>query len=295
MKLLRIPRAFRPILPVISALLLILSLAGPALTSHLLPSGRLWVYYAEVSNAPLKVWDLSTDTVVTSFVPRNGNGRGVSYDPTDGNIWNSTLFAGKTGDGLIHKNPPLGGPDIRTIPEPGGAGGPGIGALDYDPEENVLWAATHLPVGGQVRFYKLQPSDGAVLKTCSMAFQGGGDGNDTLAIARPGDLGGTKVLLTDAGDWDAPHQLLAIDVNTCAVLKTYAIPVGVSGIDVDDATGSLIATDTISFYNLGPAPYNTIGPPMGAAGDAEDISLGPGVVPPKEYVYLGSRLVAIER
>ncbi len=283
----------RIVCAVLAAILLVV--AQRASASHLLPSGRLWVYYADFSNAPLKVWDLSTDAVVVSFVPRNGNGRGVAYDPTDGNIWNSTLFAGKTGDGLIHKNPPLGGPDVRTIPEPGGAGGPGIGALDYDPEENVLWAATHLPVAGQASFYKLRPSDGAVLKTCTMTFQGG-DGNDTLAVARPGDLGGAKVLLTDAGDWNAPHQLFAIDVNTCAVLKTYALPVGITGIDVDDATGNLILSDSINFYNLGPAPYSTILATMAAVGDAEDISLGPAATAlPKEYIYGGSRLLAIER
>lgn len=105
----------------------------------------------------------------------------------------------------------------------------------------MLWAAVYQPINGESLFYKLDPSDGSILKTCSLPFQGGGVGNDTLAVARPADLGGTKVLLTDAGE--VLSTLFAIDITTCSVLKSYNLPVGVTGIDEDDNTGDLIVTN----------------------------------------------------
>src|SRR5262249_38207190 len=155
-----------------------------------------------------------------------------------------------------------------TIPDPGGVNGPGIGALDYDTEAHALWAAAYQPVNGQSLLYKLDPGTGAILQTCSLPFKGGGEGNDTLAIAQPADLGGTKVLLTDGGE--LLNTLYALDVTTCAVLKTYPIPFGVSGIDVDTATGDLVATDLANFYNLGPAPYTSILASFPTQGEVED-------------------------
>ena len=157
----RIIKSVKLILTVLAVAWIALLATGEISASHLKPSGLLWAYDAG-NNAPIRVWDLSTDILVTTFVPRNGNGRGVAHDPTDGNIWTTTLLAFFNGDGLIHKNPPLGGPDITTIPDPGGFNGPGIGALDYDPEENVLWAAVYQPIDDQSFFYKLNPSNGNI-------------------------------------------------------------------------------------------------------------------------------------
>jgi uncharacterized repeat protein (TIGR01451 family) len=243
----------------------------------LILSGRLWAYNAldgATNTSPMRVWNLSDDNLVATFVLRSespyNNGRGVAYDPTDGNIWNSEVDS-FNGDGVIHKNPPLGGPDITTIPDPGGVNGPGIGALAYDSETNVLWAAAYQPINGQSLLYELDPSNGDVLATCQVPFQGGGEGNDTLVVAHPLDLGAKKVLLTDGGE--ILSTLFAIDPETCQVVKTYSIPVGATGIDEDQTTGDLIVSNTSTFYDLGPAPYNTIIGSFPTQGDVEGISI----------------------
>ncbi|MDQ1146580.1 DNA-binding beta-propeller fold protein YncE [Bacillus sp. SORGH_AS 510] len=257
---------------------------------NILSKGLLWAYdFAASGAASMRVWDLKTDTVISTFVPGNGtygNGRGVAFDPSDGFIWTTRVTGvGGFGDGFIHKNNPLTGEEILTIPDPGGVNGPGIGALDMDPDDCTLWAAVYLPIlkndpetEQQVlvsRFYNLNPRNGKVIKIIEIPFQGDPsiDGNDTLAIARPSDLGGKKVILSDAGE--IRNQLFAVDVNTGMILKTYTLPVGVAGIDEDENTGDLIVTDVFSnFYNLGPAPYNTIiGILDNLSHSVEDISL----------------------
>lgn len=270
----------------LALLLVSMSVVESVSASHLQPAGRLWTYYAFGRPAGMAVWNLATDSLTTTFVPRPGNGRAVAFDPTDGNIWVAALNS-VYGEGFIYKYPPMGGGVITSIPDPGGVNGPGIGALDYDAEENVLWATSYQPVGNGSRLYKLNPANGAVLATCQAPFHPeSGLGNDTLAIARPADLGGKKVLLTDGGE--LLNTLYAIDASTCAILKTYNLPVPVSGIDVADDSGEMIAATFLSapvvngyesiLYNLGAAPYNTIQSqfttPKIADGDAiEDISL----------------------
>jgi hypothetical protein len=203
----------------------------------------------------------------------------VAYDPTDSNLWNTTVSVPYlSGDGLIHKNSPGGGPDILTIPDPGGLGGSGIGALAYDAEDHALWAAAYLPTSdAKSRLYKLDPATGNVLKTCEIASQSaflGGAGNDTLAVAHPGDLSGKKVLLTDAADLEKV-PLLAIDPTTCAVVKQYTLPVPVAGIAVDGSTGALIASASSNIDNLGTAPYSTVVSSQFTGKETEGISLQP--------------------
>jgi hypothetical protein len=182
---------------------------------------------------------------------------------------------------IIH----LPGEEILTIPDPGGVNGPGIGALDMDPDDCTLWAAVYLPIlkddpeTGQPilvsRFYNLNPRNGKVIKMIDIPFKGDPtiDGNDTLAIARPSNLGGKKVILSDAGE--IRNELFAVDVHTGKILETYSLPVGVAGIDEDENTGDLIVSDVFNnFYNLGPAPYNTIkGVLENLSHAVEDISL----------------------
>ncbi len=243
------------------------------------PRGRMWVAYPTSLSGSgsnfggfVHIYNTSNNELLGSTymgpngLPNgNGNIRGVAFDPSDGSFWFSSLLAGSInptlhtpgGDGLIHKKPALGGSDTTTIPDPGGVGGPGIGALDYDPEENALWAVTHWSVNGQLTFYKLNPNNGAVLKTFSFSFESKNCcTNVTLAVARPADLGGVKVLLTTTG-LDAPLKLYALDVNTGALLKIYENSefAGVYGIDVDDITGDLIVVNNELVFNLGPAPY----------------------------------------
>jgi pimeloyl-ACP methyl ester carboxylesterase len=241
------------------------------------PSGRLWVAFSSNSGltALSRNYDLSADhvTSTTFYTDQDSftrpNIRGMAYDPTDGNIWVTFLLADQAqspgpGDGVIHKKPASGTGDLATIPDPGGHGGPGIAALDYDPEENVLWAAAYAPVNGQSLFYKLNPSNGNVLKTISIPAALTSDGfpqpNDTLALARPADLFGAKVLLSDGG-LSATSSLLAVDVDSGAILKSYSVS-GLGGIDVDDVSGDLLSvqdrSDASLIINRGPAPYNAI-------------------------------------
>jgi hypothetical protein len=197
---------------------------------------------------------------------------GLAFDRSRRLVWysrrnrfcNGSILGPSQGDGFIYKTSARFGGIVSAIPDPGGVGGPGIGALDYDPEEDVLWAAVYRPVNGQSIFYKLDPANGNVLKTISIPATvstgtfPGPETNDTLAIARPGDLAGVKVLLTDAGARDT-STLYAIDVNSGAIVKTYAVS-GLGGIDIDEETGNLLwardGLDSITVGNHGPAPYD---------------------------------------
>jgi hypothetical protein len=134
----------------------------------------------------------------------------------------------------------------------------------------------------------VNPANGNVLNTCEIPFAGGvGDeGNDTLAVAHPGDLGGKKVLLSDAGEFSST-TLFAIDPVSCQILKQYALPVGVTGVDEDPVTKDLVATNIFSFYDLGPAPYATIRGSFPTQGLVEGISLEKKAIsapPPHNYV-----------
>ena len=65
----------------------LLSVAAVADASHLLPSGSLWTCQAAGSNFSVTVWDLATDAQDIQWFPAGGsNGRGVAYDPRDGNV-----------------------------------------------------------------------------------------------------------------------------------------------------------------------------------------------------------------
>lgn len=263
---------------------LAVGISAPVAAQSLLPKGLLWEARASNGNAPILVWDLATDAVVASFQTTGYNGRGAAIDPVDGNLWTSNVKKGTDypGDGWIHKYPRLGGAELASIPDPGGLDGPGIGALDFDREEGVLWAAAYRPIGGESVFYKLDPATGRVLKTCSFPFQDSLPGNDTLAVACPADIGGRKVLLTDGGEGGL-GTLFAIDTSDCSVVQTYSIPVGVTGIDVDDETGVLIGANhaTESLVNLGRAPYGAVvsSLPVGSR-MSEDLSLVPAPIPP---------------
>lgn len=269
------------------------------------PGGRLWVAFSSNSGltAFARNYDLSADRLAatTFYTDQDSftrpNIRGMAYDPTDGNVWVTFLLADQAqspgpGDGVIHKKPANGTGDLATIPDPGGHGGPGIAALDYDPEENVLWAAAYAPVNGQSLFYKLNPNNGNVIKTISMPAALTSDGlpqpNDTLALARPADLFGAKVLLSDGG-LSATSSLFAVDVDSGAILKSYSVS-GLGGIDVDDVTGDLLSVnnriDDAVVINRGPAPYNAIKSSMTidnfGYGQVRDISLDS----PKPLIFI---------
>lgn len=151
--------------------------------------GRIWVpsYQREFCDSQiaarfnsLDIHDASTGTFLGSPFPPiafgQANGKivqGFAFDPIRREAWFSILLsssncAARRGDGFIHRRAAYGSGTITTLPDPGGPNGPGIGALDYDPEEDVLWAAVYRPVNGQSIFYKINPNNGEVLKTISI-------------------------------------------------------------------------------------------------------------------------------
>jgi hypothetical protein len=186
--------------------------------------GRLWSVVTQQSVCPdhanvvsfVNLTDGSTGARISrTQLARTTGGSiavvgGLAFDQTRRMLYYTSLtrscvgsVAGPAhGDGLIYRRP-AGGGAVTALPDPGGPGGPGIGALDYDAEEDVLWVVSFTPVSGLSFFFKINAVSGAVLKTISVpaALTGTGvpQANDTLAIARPADLGGAKVLLTDAG------------------------------------------------------------------------------------------------
>jgi len=218
----------------------------------------------------------------------SGNGRGIAFDPVDGDLW-SSFVSGATyaGDGLIHKTTlPPGCASVGSIPF---GDGPAIGdqndigAIDIDPDDADLWIAGYKPIVGNSFLYKVNRTTGAILESCSVPFVGTG-GNDTLAVAKiPGLTGSGKYLLTDAGE--NLKNLMAVDAATCSggspaiVVTTFAIPLtfGMTGIDYEQ--GRLIATDSYNIYNLGGPPFSAVLATMssGVGSVLEDITLRTGL------------------
>jgi hypothetical protein len=266
-----------PLRLVVAAALGLAILAWPAgaPATHFPAATPLWGYQAAAANAAVGLWDIGTpaDPFISSCVPAGGlvppnafgNGRGITHDPADGNLWYSVLNIGLfVGDGLIHKmNPSC--TELFTIPfgdGPGGSVQDSIGAIDYDPDDGMLWVAGYQPIGGLSYLYKVNSATGAILDSCTVPFAGGGVGNDTLAEAKLSGLGGSgSYLLTDAGE--VLTGLMAVDEATCTgggagtVVTTFTLPVGVTGIDYE--RGVLIATDLVStIYSLGGPPFAAV-------------------------------------
>jgi hypothetical protein len=264
-------------------------------------SSLLWGYEAgAVSN--LNAYDIGPTGAgpvapVASCVPSGGtippisNGRGVAFDPLDGNLWISRL-TGFLGDGLIHKiTPPNVSPgicpEINVIPFGDGPGGviqDDIGALDVDEATKHLWVAGYLPVlvGTVLQnyIYKVNRNNGEIINFC-WTPPGPFPGNDTLTVFRSRDLpGSSKYLLTDAEEFTPTAPIRVIDQASChdglmaEVVATFPKTVGMTGIDFE--WPGLLNTDGPfqQFRNHGDAPFATF-TPMGVTGPPglEDISL----------------------
>jgi hypothetical protein len=222
--------------------------------------------------------------------PTQQNGRGVAFDPLDGNLWNTTvaLFAG---DGYIHKNtPPPACAPVTDIPFGDGPGGTiqdDIGALDVDEATKHIWAAGYQPVlvDNVLRsyLYLVNRNNGKILQSCWIPFRGGGVGNDSLAVYRNPSLpGSSKYLLTDAGELTTvPNSYALIDQSDChggqqvtPIMEfPKTTPAGGTGIDME-WPGLLNSTFT-QLYNNGDQPFTTptlVGSYTNTA-EMEDISL----------------------
>jgi uncharacterized repeat protein (TIGR01451 family) len=237
--------------------------------THAPPGTKLWGYPAS-SNSPIIQYDIGTDTVDSSCIPAtSGNGRGIAYDPLDGNLWYTFVTVGTfVGDGLIHKtSPPPTCTDMGSIPfgdGPGGSVQDDIGALDIDPDDGNIWAAGYANSGGigsntNNKLYKVDRATGAIMADCQIPPNTGGAGNDTLAVAKLSGLPGSGTyLLTDDGEVSTT-TLYVYDRAACTgnafitPVTTYTLPFGVSGIDLEG--GPLIASTLATIESLDGPPF----------------------------------------
>jgi hypothetical protein len=285
----------------------ILETPAPAVEEHHTPpsnfSRLLWGYEASFANSRLLAYDIGPPTTfMAACVPDaaaggpNGNGRGVAFDPLDGNLWITrlTIFAG---DGFIHKVSPPNVtpgvcPQVDVIPFGDGPGGviqDDIGALDVDEATKHIWAAGYTPrlvagfVGPRSFIYLVNRNDGSIIRSCHVPFGGGGVGNDTLAVFRATDLpGSSKYLLTDAGEIATPlnaNMLLVIDQADChsgaavTPVAMVAKTAGMSGIDFE--WPGLLSTDAVLLRDHDDFPFAAAAVlgSMAPSASMEDISL----------------------
>jgi hypothetical protein len=262
-------------------------------------STLLWGYEANFADSRILSYNIAPYSPGPDCVPNYGNpgnldnGRGLAYDPLDGNLW-TTRLTFFTGDGLIHKVappnvPPGTCPQVGMIPFGDGPGGTiqdDIGALDVDQGSKHIWAAGYFPIsvaGGPNRnyFYLVNRNNGKIIQSCWVPsnldiFD---QFNDSLAYARLKGLPGSgQYLLSDVGEFFG-SPLRVIDTSSChngqeaTVVTEFTTDHGVTGIDFERP--GLLNTDLQNLYNNGDQPFATstlIGPTNAPFG-LEDISL----------------------
>jgi hypothetical protein len=284
----------------------IVETAAPPVEDHHTPpdnfSRILWGYEASLT-ARLLAYNIGPPvTPIANCFPDPvaigavSNGRGVAFDPLDGNLW-ITRLTGFIGDGFIHKvTPPNVTPGIcprvDVIPFGDGPGGviqDDIGALDVDEATKHIWAAGYTPrlvpaVPGLRSFiYLVNRNNGSIIRFCHVPFGGGGVGNDTLSVFRATDLpGSSKYLLTDAGEPVTPNNgntLLVIDQADChsgaAVTPVAMVPKSVPMTGIDFEWPGLLSTTLTTLHDHDDFPFtaNTFLGFMSPSGSVEDISL----------------------
>jgi hypothetical protein len=260
-----------------------------------------WGYEANFMNSKLNAYKaVSGNPLVASCVPNGphippaSNGRGVAFDPLDGNLWISRL-TGFLGDARITKITPPNVPPGRcnemysllvhysdgTPPEE-----PDFGALDTDQGSKHIWAAGYEPVvvlpdlEPRSYFYLVNRNNGLIIQSCYLHLTSNFPGNDSLAYARlPGLPGSGQYLLTDDGEFAPTDPLLVIDTADChngkLVTPVASFPKtrGMTGIDFEWL--GLLNTDLHFAYNNGDQPFatTTVLGPTGAVFGLEDIAL----------------------
>jgi len=281
------------------------SLTAPASVADAPPGGNstlLWGYEASFGNSRILSYNIAPFALGPDCVPDltaggpTGNGRGVAFDPLDGDLW-ITRLTGFVGDGLIHEvlppSPISAGtcPQVKVIPFGDGPGGTiqdDIGALDIDQGSKQIWAAGYAPIlvglPPSVRnyFYLVSRNNGKILQSCYIPVNllNGLGFNDSLTYARLKGLPGSgQYLLTDGGAFFPGLPLNVIDTASChdgkeaTVVTTFFVPHGVTGIDFE--WPGLLSTDAFnSLFNDGDQPF-TSSTPIGPTTTVvlEDISL----------------------
>jgi hypothetical protein len=300
--------ADNPIVPPLSAVLsrdsydLTDALAEPVSLPNSPPGSNstlLWGYEANFGNSRILSYDIAPYAPGPDCVPAaaaggpTGNGRGVAYDPLDGNLWITRLNV-FLGDGLIHKvTPPNVTPgtcvQVKVIPFGDGPGGliqDDIGALDVDQGSKHIWAAGYAPVlvGTSLRnyFYLVDRNNGKILQSCYIPANPFDNFNDSLTYARLKGLAGSgQYLMTDGGEFFPGEPLKVIDTASChngdeaTVVTSFNTTHGLTGIDFE--WPGLLSADVFagSLYNDGNQPFtsSTVIGPTGATFGLEDISL----------------------
>jgi hypothetical protein len=260
----------------------------------------LWGYEASFGGARILSYNIDPYAPGPDCVPAlamgggvSGNGRGVAYDPLDGNLWITRLTV-FLGDGLIHKVIPPNVPpgtctEVGVIPfgdGPLGTVQDDIGALDLDQGSKHIWAAGYAPItldmGLSFRnyFYLVNRNDGKIIQSCYIAANvlNGLGFNDSLTYARLRGLPGSgQYLMTDSGEFFAGSPLKVIDTASChngreaTVVATFLTAHGLTGIDFE--WPGLLSTDIFTLYDDDNHPFTTssvIGPTNALM---EDISL----------------------
>jgi hypothetical protein len=255
-------------------------------------STLLWGYEADVTGSRILSYNIAPYALGPSCVPPlSQNGRGIAFDPLDGNLWYTFVTPPPTfdGDGFIHKTTPppacaLAG-SIPFADGPGGVVQDDIGALDVDEASKQIWVAGYKPITVQgverSYFYLVNRNTGKIIQSCWTPFRGGGEGNDTLAVFRSTSLpGSSRYLLTDAGeDVTVPNTLAALEQSSChngreaEIIAEFPKTDGVTGIDFE--WPGLLSTDLFVLTNKGAPPFATPAPigPTTALFGLEDISL----------------------
>jgi hypothetical protein len=304
--------ADNPALPPLSSVLNVVAYdltdapADPVSLPNSPPSSNstlLWGYEANFGFARILSYSIAPYAPGPNCVPDaaaggpTGNGRGVAYDPLDGNLWITRLDF-FVGDGYIHKViPPNATPTPGTCPQvnvipfgdgPGGLIQDDIGALDLDQGSKHIWAAGYAPIsvgGGPARnyLYLVDRNNGRILQSCFIPANllNGGGFNDSLTYARLKGLPGSgQYLMTDGGEFFGGVPLEVIDTASChdgkaaTVVTTFFTTHGLTGIDFERP--GLLSTDAFSnIYNDGNQPFtsSTIIGPTNATFGLEDISL----------------------
>jgi hypothetical protein len=247
-----------------------------------------WGYEATFGNSRLNAYRaVGGNPMIGTCVPTgpdfdsnaSNNGRGVAFDPMDGNLWVSRLNGlGSPGDNTIIKVvPPLtmtaACPEVKSLLVHFANGAApqnfGFGALDIDDSKHI-WAAGYPPatVGSTLRnyLYDVNRSNGLIIHSCYLPAVSMFDGNDSLTFARISGLPGSgKYLLTDNGEVSAADPLLVIDVEDCkngnqvTAVRSFPNPGsdtgrGIAGIDFEWL--GLLNTDNFnSWINPGTPPF----------------------------------------
>jgi hypothetical protein len=138
--------------------------SGSTCTTTQPPASTIVGNNAADGGGPIQTYDLSTGSLVNSFVPdgaqpSGANGRAVAVEGNE--IFYSelsNLFGASDGIHVAPFNGGAGGSDLRVLPNPS----PTTGIQDLEFSNGNLYALTGYP-NGSLQVWKLDPSNGAVL------------------------------------------------------------------------------------------------------------------------------------